>query len=88
MYPMKNSRIFVQPPSGRSFQNITQEAHDILRKAGIASAHLGGINNGQDVVLIDLTDVSEALKTLKLAGLRAAAELIADPQPATPPAVR
>jgi hypothetical protein len=46
MYPMKNSRIFVQPPSGRSFQNITQEAHDILRKAGITSALVGGIING------------------------------------------
>ena len=85
---MKNSRIFVQPPSGRSFQNVTQEAHDILRKAGISSAGLGGINNGQDVVLVDLADVSEALKTLKLAGLRAAAELIAGPQPVTSPAVR
>jgi hypothetical protein len=84
---MKDSRIFVQAPRGRSFHNIAQEAHDILRKAGI-TARLGGIVNGQGVVLVDLEDVSEALKTLTLAGLRAAAELIAGPQPATPPTVR
>jgi hypothetical protein len=85
---MKDSRIFVQAPRGRSFHNIAQEAHDILRKAGITSARLGGIVSGQGVVLVDLEDVSEALKTLTLAGLRAAAELIAGPQPATPPTVR
>jgi hypothetical protein len=43
---MKDSRIFVQAPRGRSFHNIAQEAHDILRKAGITSARLGGIVNG------------------------------------------
>jgi hypothetical protein len=85
---MKDSRIFVLAPRGRSFHDITQEAHDILRKAGITSARLGGIINCQGVVLVDLEDVSEALKTLTLAGLRAAAELIAGPQPATPPTVR
>ena len=85
---MKDSRIFVQAPRGRSLHNITQEAHDILRKAGITSARLGGIIDSQGVVLVDLEDASEALKTLALAGLRATAELIADPQPATRPAAR
>jgi hypothetical protein len=74
---MKDSRIFVQPPSGRSFNNIAQEAHDILRNAGFTSARLGGgMINGQGVVLVDLTDVSEALKTLTSAGLRAVADSI------------
>jgi hypothetical protein len=71
---MKNTRIFVQPPSGRSFHNIAQEALDILRKAGITSARLGGIINNQGVVLVDLPDASEALETLLLAGLRAVAD--------------
>lgn len=72
--PIPSNRIFVQPRSGSSFHNIAQEAYDVLRKAGIASARLGGIINGQGVVLVDLVDVAESLEALKVAGLRAVAD--------------
>jgi hypothetical protein len=74
--PMKESRIFVQPPSGSSFHNITQQAHEILRMAGITSARLGGIINNQGVVIVDLVDLPRALEALIRAGLRAATDLI------------
>jgi hypothetical protein len=52
-------KIFVQPSEiGGSLNNIAQQAHDILLKAGIASARLGGIINDQGVVLVDIVDVS------------------------------
>lgn len=72
---MKESRIFVQPQSGRSFNNIVQEAHEILQKAGITS-RLGGIINGQGVILVDFVDLPRALEMLLRAGLRAGADLV------------
>jgi hypothetical protein len=68
-------RIFVQPPEiGGSLNNVAQQAHNILRKAGIASTRLGGIINDQGVVLVDSADVPGALKVLTRAGLRAVAD--------------
>jgi hypothetical protein len=70
-------KIFVQPQEiGGSLNNIVQEAHDILRKAGIASSRVGGIINDQGAILVDLANVPAALKALTRAGLRAVADSI------------
>jgi hypothetical protein len=70
-------RIFVQPSEiGGSLTNIVQEAHGILRKAGITSSHVGGFINDQGVILVELADVPAALKALTKAGLRAVADSI------------
>ena len=70
-------KIFVQPPEiGGSHNEIAQRAHDILGKAGIASARLGGMINVNGVVLVDQIDVPQALKALTRAGLRAVADFI------------
>ncbi|MFZ2063840.1 MAG: hypothetical protein WAU82_22730 [Candidatus Binatus sp.] len=68
---MTNSRIFVQPRSGSSFHKVAQEARDILHKAGIASARIGGIIDDQGVVVVGVVDVPESLRRLMLAGFRA-----------------
>jgi len=67
-------RIFVQPKIGGSFNNIVQEAHDILRQEGITSSRLGGFINDQGVVLVELADGPAALKALTRAGLIAVAD--------------
>jgi hypothetical protein len=70
-------RIFVKPSKNEaSTDNIVQEAFDALRRAGIASARLGGFINDQGVVLVDGADRAFALTMLNRAGFTAIADSV------------
>jgi len=70
-------RILIQPPYiGGSSDQIARQAFDILREtARISFVCSGGtINNNYAFVIVDPTDVPEALAALGKAGMRANAE--------------
>jgi hypothetical protein len=64
--------IFVQPRNGDSFGGVVRRAVQILHAANIISAH-AGTHNEYPVLLIDRSDLLEALSLLEQSGLRAAA---------------
>ena len=65
-------RIFIQPPhAGGSVDQSVRTAYELLHRLNILSARPGGIFNDRGVVLIEATEVPEALAALKKAGMRA-----------------
>jgi hypothetical protein len=67
-------RIFISPPSGDLLERadeFVRHAFTILHSSRILSARVGGTINDRAVVLVDATEVSDALATLVSAWLRA-----------------
>jgi len=65
-------RIFLEPPHVSGLvDNSVRTAHELLHNSNIFSARLGGILNDRGVVLIEATDVTQALAVLRKAGMRA-----------------
>ena len=65
-------RIFIQPPHANgSVDQSVRSAHELLHNSNIFSARLGGVLNDRGVVLIEATDVTQALTVLRKAGMRA-----------------
>jgi hypothetical protein len=69
-------RIVKLPDSSGPIANVTQEAFDALRSAGITSARIGGFVNDHGVVLVDSIDIAFALTMLTRAGFTAVADSV------------
>lgn len=66
-------RIFLLPPNGTRLDALAIRACEVLRLSLIMSARIGGIVNGQAVVLVAPHDMDQALNILKKAGIVAMA---------------
>ena len=63
-------RIFIQPRNGDSFDHVIGQAVKVLKEGQILSAQASEALHDRPALLIDPSDLPEALAILEQAGLR------------------